>query len=380
MKTLILFFLAILPAAAQKWSIQYFYDQLKKEMEITDLAFPTAKTGIAVGAIYDVSSGAERYTEILTGDGGAHWTHVSIRDYPRSIFFLNESTGWMVTDKGLWGTADSGHTWKKLSEQIKPDKNLEPPTTIGLLLRVWFLDEHHGFGVGLQKTIVETKDGGHTWTRLEAAAKPPGNPAYTAYTHISFFDEKNGVIMGGSQPPRREEGMRGSLPGWMDPEGAAKRKKIPGLTLMAETTDGGATWSAISVPLQGMVASARFTPTLGLLVMGFDESYQWPSEVYRLGAHQTASIFRDKSPRITDALLFRGPRVFLAGVEPTGKMNTAPIPGKVHILASQDMQTFIEMKVDYKATARLVLLAGPDPAHLWAATDTGMILHLAGPQ
>ena len=57
----------------------------------------------------------------------------------------------MVTDKGLWFTDESGRTWKKLSEQLKPDKNLEPETTIGLLLRVWFLDEKHGFGVGLAK-------------------------------------------------------------------------------------------------------------------------------------------------------------------------------------------------------------------------------------
>ncbi len=35
-----------------------------------------------------------------------------------------------------------------------------------------------------------------------------------------------------------------------------------------------------------------------------------------------------------------------------------------------------EMKVDYRAVARTVMLAGPDAEHVWAATDTGMILHL----
>ena len=34
------------------------------------------------------------------------------------------------------------------------------------------------------------------------------------------------------------------------------------------------------------------------------------------------------------------------------------------------------MKVDYRAVAGSVMLAGPDEDHLWAATDTGMILHL----
>ena len=193
--------------AEQKWSIQYFYDEMKTEMEITDLAFPSAERGIAVGAIYDKASGKESYTAIVTSDGGAHWTRQPIKEYPRSIFFLNDSMGWMVTDKGQWFTEESGRTWKKLCEQIKPNKTLEPATTIGLLLRVWFLDQKHGFGVGLQKTIVETKDGGKTWQPVAAAAEPTGNPAFTAYTHIVFVGGKRGVIVGGSQPPRRDEGV-----------------------------------------------------------------------------------------------------------------------------------------------------------------------------
>ena len=377
MKKILLSCALLFPLAAeQKWSIQYFYDEMKTEMEITDLAFPSAERGIAVGAVYDKSSGKESYTAILTSDGGAHWTRQPIKEYPRSIFFLNDSIGWMVTDKGLWFTEESGRTWKKLSEQIKPDKALYPPTTVGRLLRVWFLDEKHGFGVGLQKTIVETKDGGKTWLPVEAAAKPTGNPAFTAYTHIVFVDTKRGVIVGGSQPPRREEGVRGSLPAWMDPEQASKRRQLPTLTLLAQTIDGGETWKTSTAPLFGMVTSARYTGEDGLLVMGFNESFQWPSEVFRLAGAETGRVYRETTPRIIDAALFKGPHVYLAGVEPTGKMHTAPIPGKVHILQSDDFKTWSEMKVDYKAQARQVILAGPDADHQWVATDTGMILHL----
>jgi hypothetical protein len=35
------------------------------------------------------------------------------------------------------------------------------------------------------------------------------------------------------------------------------------------------------------------------------------------------------------------------------------------------------MDVDYRAVARSLVLAGPDAGHLWAATDTGMILRLS---
>jgi photosystem II stability/assembly factor-like uncharacterized protein len=165
----------------------------------------------------------------------------------------------------------------------------------------------------------------------------------------------------------------------MDPEKASKRKKIPAQTIVVETADGGATWGSVDAPSAGQVASARFAGVEGLLVMGYDETYQWPSDVYKLAGSGLERVYRDKSPRITDALLFQGPRVFLAGVEPTGKMNSAPIPGKVHFLESTDLQTWAEMKVDYKAQARQVILAGPDADHMWAATDTGFILHLVTP-
>src|SRR5580693_1393324 len=59
--------------ARQKWTIQYFFDELKQEMEITDLAFPSAERGIAVGAIYERGGGKEKYTSVITSDGGRHW-------------------------------------------------------------------------------------------------------------------------------------------------------------------------------------------------------------------------------------------------------------------------------------------------------------------
>jgi photosystem II stability/assembly factor-like uncharacterized protein len=376
MKAIFICLVLILPACAQKWSIQYFYDELKSDLEITDLVFPTAQRGIAVGTIYDKASGRERYTSISTSDGGLHWSLQPLKEYPRSIFFLNDSVGWMVTDKGLWFTEESGRSWKKISDQIKPNRNLEPETTIGLLLRVCFLDEKHGFGIGLQKTIVETNDGGKTWSSVDAASKPAGNPAYTAYTRIIFSDAKHGAIVGGSQPPRKDEGRSGSTPAWVDPEKAAKRKEVPTLTLFVQTSDGGATWQTSTAPLFGMISSLRFIAPEGLIVMGFGDSFQWPSEVFHLSAKEDSGrVFREKSPRIVDAEFYPGPHVYLAGVEPTGKMNSAAIPGRVKILQSEDFKTWTEMPVDYKAVARSLVMAGPDPDHMWVATDTGMILH-----
>ena len=52
------------------------------------------------------------------------------------------------------------------------------------------------------------------------------------------------------------------------------------------------------------------------------------------------------------------------------------VPGKVQVLKSTDLNSWIEMPVDYRATANRTLLAVVDDEHMWMATDTGMILKL----
>jgi hypothetical protein len=77
--------------------------------------------------------------------------------------------------------------------------------------------------------------------------------------------------------------------------------------------------------------------------------------------------------------MFQDGSAILAAVEPPGRLRSAPIPGKVKLLTSTDLKTWTEMAVDYRAVARRLVLAGPDREHLWAATDTGMILRLTNP-
>jgi hypothetical protein len=229
--------------------------------------------------------------------------------------------------------------------------------------------------VGYQKTVLETHDGGHTWMPVAEAAKPTGNPVFTAYTRITF-DGKLGLIVGAAVPPRRD---LGPFPSWMNPEGASKARQQPNLTLVLQTDDSGTTWKASTAPLLGLVSALRMSGDVGMSVFGFSESFDWPSEVYKidLESGMSARVFREKDRRVTDAALFSG-RSFLAAVEPPGRLNSLPIPGKVRMLASAgaNLDQWQEIDVDYRAIAGSVVLAGPDPDHMWAATDTGMILRL----
>ncbi len=361
---------------ADRWSIQYFYDENRSRMELVDLAFPSAQRGIAVGRIRTTNSDRiPKATALVTSDGGVHWTLSPLKEDPRSLFFLNDSLGWMVTDKGIWITEESGRSWRKLSEQKKPNPKLgEAPG--GLILRVWFLDEQHGFAVGYQKTVLETHDGGKSWTPVAEAAKPTGNPAFTAYTNIGF-NGAMGLIAGASVPPRRE-----MYPRWMDPDRAAQRRQTPSLTLVLESRDSGVTWRSQTAPVFGVVESLRLAGTAGLSVLQFQDTFDWPAEVYLLdlSTGSSSSVFRAKNRLVTDAAVFppdaAGKRGFLAAVEPPGRISTLPIPGKVKMLSSSDLKEWNEMEVDYRAVATNLVLAGPDPGHMWAATDTGMILRL----
>ena len=362
-------------AHGEKWNVQYFYDQLKETFYIEDVEFPSAQRGVAVGTIVSEIPGArDKYVALVTSDGGAHWATVPIKEHPRSLFFLNDAAGWMVSDESLWFTEEAGRSWKKIGSQAKPDKKVGPTPPGGLITRLWFTDRQNGFAIGLQKTVLETHDGGAKWTPMEEAAKPSAGAAHTAYSQI-WMDGKKGLIVGGSRPPRPDDPH---LPSWMEPERAMKRRQVPTLAIVLQTLDGGAKWTSSTAPLLGTVSSLRLSGNDGLAVFGFSEAFEWPSEVYRVDTNtgSSTSVFHAKDRRVMDCALFPGPRAFLAAVEPPGQLTALPIPGKVRMLTSSDLKNWTEMDVDYKAVARAVVLTGPDAEHQWAATDTGMILHL----
>ena len=382
---------ALLPALhgqneeGARWTLQYFYDQDGKDLHISDLAFPSAKRGIAVGAIIDREGRKPQFTSLVTSDGGEHWAVTPLKEFPRSIFFLDESNGWLVTGESLWFTQEAGRSWTRISDQIKPDKKLKDAPRGGLILRVWFLDVQHGYAVGLQKSVFETHDGGRTWKAVAEAAVPTSNPAYSAYSHIAFADARRGLITGGYVPPRtagksrEERDEEGDLPEWMHPERTLSRRQQPRLTLELDTLDGGETWKSGTAPLLGSLVNARLVGAGGLLVFNYVDSFEWPAEVYRLDLNtgKSESVFKKKDRLVTDAAIFSNGRAFLAAVEPPGRLRSAPIPGKVRILSSIDLKAWVEMPVDYRAVAQSLVLAGPDAEHLWAATDTGMILRLS---
>ncbi len=100
LKSLFLFLAACFLARAEDtahWRLQYFYDQAHSTFVIADLKFPSPQRGIAVGAIAEGKT--VKPMSALTNDGGAHWSLVPLKEAGESLFFLNDSLGWLVTTK-----------------------------------------------------------------------------------------------------------------------------------------------------------------------------------------------------------------------------------------------------------------------------------------
>jgi len=119
---------------------------------------------------------------------------------------------------------------------------------------------------------------------------------------------------------------------------------------------------------------------VALGLFDFPDFSELATEVRRLDLTDNTQhdSFAASNRRITSMALF-GSEGVLAAVEVQGQLKDLPIPGKLVMLVSQDLENWSEMPVDYRAVARRALLSGPDPAHLWVATDTGMILRRVGP-
>lgn len=353
---------AALPVlAAPHWDIQYNYRQLDSTLSINDFLFTSATRGILCGFTTD-RHGKDSPIVMTTTDGGAHWTTTPVKEAGLAMFFLDDSTGWMITEKGIWTTAESGRTWTKLKGAPSG------------LLRLWFLDRQHGFAAGLEKRVFETNNGGDTWTLLPISKEAQGDPTFTTYGEIAFSGN-SGIISGWNVPPRQ------GGPDWMEPERAAKRRQLPNLTIFLQTADGGKTWVKGETSIFGQVTRISLNPqgkSLGLIE--YKDEFEYPSEVYEVDIRsggKSTSVFRQKNRALTDVRTFDGSNHgVIAGYETEGTIYRSPIPGKLKVLRSDDLEHWEEMTVDYRAVAHRAMIAGPDEDHLWIATDTGMILKL----
>jgi hypothetical protein len=348
--------------AAERWAIQYFHDQKDSSLSIQDMKFPSLRRGVAVGALTE--RGKTHPVSLTTSDGGATWSTQRTQEYGRSLFFLNDSLGWMVTNEGLWKTVESGRTWTKLPKS----------DATKWLHQVCFLDENKGWAVGERKSVYMTVDGGKKWSPVDAVDKLDTRPEYTTFRAIAFADALTGMIVGQSAPPPPPS----PLPEYLRPE-LSNRRELPHLTIILETRDGGKTWKPSTTSVFGQIAKVALLPDgTALSLLQFRGAFDHPAEMHVINwkTGSTARSVAGAKRAITDIALTANGTAYAVAIEPPGKMNWGPVPGKVKVLKSADLKAWTDMAVDYRAVGRSAVLAVVDETHAWIATDTGMILRL----
>lgn len=351
--------------AGRRWRAQYLFDDDKWSALLADFCCPSPERALA--GLWLESEFRRRFAAVVSREPGAPWTEVPLKERPLSFFVLDEKHVWLVGEKSLWFSAESGFAWEKLG---LPKSSRGRPAQ-----RVHFVDARNGWAFGPGKTFHRTADGGASWKPVAECAGLQLKEENMVWTSMTFLDARHGLIAGFSDP-RLNEGER--LPDWMLPERASRRRPVPVTTVAGETRDGGATWKFSVTSAFGRPVRLRSSGSQGIAIYHYGENFTYPSEVFALDFRTGGSrpVFRRSDYQVHDAALLEDGAVILAAIQVTGGLRSSPVPGKLRILYSADLERWEQMPVDYRAEGRRAMLATPAPGSLWAATDLGCVLRL----
>jgi photosystem II stability/assembly factor-like uncharacterized protein len=144
-------------------------DSANKPAEIAPLASGSLLLDLAFAGDRLVAVG-ERGHVLLSDDQGASWSQaksVPTRVMLTAVFFVDSQYGWAVGhDETIINTADGGETWTR--SHFAPEAQ-QP------LLDLWFANRVSGIAVGAYGAYFTTNDGGRHWASAKFA--PPRAPA-----------------------------------------------------------------------------------------------------------------------------------------------------------------------------------------------------------
>ena len=352
------------PYAGMRWQLRYYFDELGKRCHVQDFALPTPDFGLLSMLVTETESDSLKSWLLTTHDNGKTWKPQKTDKNPLGVFVLDGTNGWVINSSHVLYTADGGVKWEK---RPLPDKDST---------QIWFSTPQTGWAYGGGKVFYRTDDGGRSWKVVPESEKLDLKSPEAYLRSMGMLPSGVGMLAGDSTA----EPQQASLPDWMTPDRAVRRKSVPGTTILFETHDHGQTWDGRLGSAFGTVRRVRMAPGRAAAVFQYRDSFMWPAEVYAVNSRtgKSASVFRRKDLVVHDVMLFEDGSMIVAAVQPSGRLRIAsPIPGKLRILWSPDYQSWFEMKVDYRASGNEATLARCSDGGLWVATDEGAILQLA---
>lgn len=135
----------------------------------------------------------DRGVVLLSDDRGGSWrqaSRVPLNATLTGVSFADERNGWAV---GHWGailnTADGGETWTSQRVDTSEDRPL---------FSVRFTDPQHGIAVGLWSLMLRTADGGRTWEMVKLSPPPNDSRADRNLMHV-FADRSEALFVVGER-------------------------------------------------------------------------------------------------------------------------------------------------------------------------------------
>jgi len=282
-------------------------DFANKPAEIEPLASQSLLLDLAMAGGRMVAVG-ERGHVLLSDDRGATWRQarsVPTRAMLTAVFFADSEYGWAVGhDETIINTVDGGETWTR--SHFAPEAQ-QP------LLDLWFANRVSGIAVGAYGAYFTTNDGGRHWASAKFA--PPPAP------------KKPGAAAGGpatdDEPPpdyhlNRIVGVGNRL--YVAAEGGQ----------LYRSDNRGASWRALPSPYEGSFFGLVPIRGDGLLAFGLrghlfrsaDAGETW----HELDSHTTAML--------TDGVAINDLRVVIGGL--AGVLLTSGDAGETFRLTQQD--------------------------------------------
>ena len=165
----------------------------RTHMFIFSLSFPDANHGFFVGdraLVLSTTNGGEtflkRQLQHIFPPEKADYALPYEEPVLYSASFLDADHGWVVGELGrIWATDNGGKTWQEQQQSLVAQWKRAPginddPNFLDFLLpsffSVSFRDQKHGAACGLEGWVIQTDDGGKTWTFAHQAEKPGAPP------------------------------------------------------------------------------------------------------------------------------------------------------------------------------------------------------------
>jgi len=153
--------------------------------------------------VYDVQSQSVLQSALArTNDGGKTWVQQKLPPVLGRVLglkFVNESHGLAITSGGIFVTTDGGNQWQPVSfkRECTDQKYLEGYDWRPL--QPFFLDEKNVWLTWADGRITKSLDGGKTWCDLVTAGAIKFNHYDAYFKEIAFVDANHGIGLGANR-------------------------------------------------------------------------------------------------------------------------------------------------------------------------------------